>query len=68
MKTLLRLAASFLKIGLFTFGGGLSMFPMLEREVIARRGWHFFVAIHRGAWYNGRNYERGASYGHRTGA
>jgi hypothetical protein len=44
------------------------MFPMLEREVIARRGWHFFVAIHRGAWYNGRNYERGASYGHRTGA
>jgi len=39
MKTLLQLIASFLKVGLFTFGGGLSMFPMLEREVINRRGW-----------------------------
>jgi len=39
MKSLLQLCTSFLKIGLFTFGGGLSMFPMLEREVIVRRGW-----------------------------
>jgi len=39
MTTLLHLCSSFFKIGLFTFGGGLSMFPMLEREVIARRGW-----------------------------
>ena len=39
MKTLLQLIASFLKIGVFTFGGGLSMLPMLEREVITRRGW-----------------------------
>jgi len=39
MKLLLQLIASFLKIGLFTFGGGLSMLPMIEREVIARRGW-----------------------------
>ena len=39
MKILLQLCASFFKIGLFTFGGGLSMFPMLEREVITRRGW-----------------------------
>jgi chromate transporter len=39
MTTLLQLCLSFMKIGLFTFGGGLSMFPMLEREVIARRGW-----------------------------
>ncbi|MCL2494998.1 MAG: chromate transporter [Oscillospiraceae bacterium] len=39
MTTLLRLCLSFFKIGLFTFGGGLSMFPMLEREVITRRGW-----------------------------
>jgi len=37
--TLLQLCASFLKIGLFTFGGGLSMLPLLEREVITRRGW-----------------------------
>jgi len=39
MKTLLQLYASFFKIGLLTFGGGLSMFPMLEREIITRRGW-----------------------------
>jgi len=39
MTTLLQLCLSFLKIGLFTFGGGLSMLPLLEREVIARRGW-----------------------------
>jgi len=39
MKTLLRLCISFFKVGLFTFGGGLSMFPMLEREMITRRGW-----------------------------
>ena len=39
MTTLLQLCLSFFKIGLFTFGGGLSMLPMLEREVITRRGW-----------------------------
>jgi len=39
MKELLQLITSFFKIGLFTFGGGLSMLPMLEREVIAKRGW-----------------------------
>jgi chromate transporter len=36
---LLRLFGSFFKVGLFTFGGGLSMLPMLEREIIARRAW-----------------------------
>ncbi|MDR2647078.1 MAG: chromate transporter [Oscillospiraceae bacterium] len=39
MKVLLRLYLSFFKIGLLTFGGGLSMLPMLEREVIVRRAW-----------------------------
>ncbi|MDR3313430.1 MAG: chromate transporter [Oscillospiraceae bacterium] len=39
MKTLLQLYFSFFKVGLMTFGGGLSMFPMLEREVIDRRKW-----------------------------
>lgn len=39
MKTLLQLYLSFFKVGLMTFGGGLSMFPMLEREVITRRRW-----------------------------
>ena len=39
MKTLFQLYCSFFKVGLMTFGGGLSMFPMLEREVIVRRKW-----------------------------
>ena len=30
---------SFLKIGAFTFGGGYAMIPVIEREVIDRRGW-----------------------------
>lgn len=31
--------ASFFKIGLFTFGGGYAMIPLIEREVIDRRSW-----------------------------
>lgn len=34
-----RLFLSFLKIGAFTFGGGYAMIPIIEREVIDRRGW-----------------------------
>ena len=30
---------SFLKIGAFTFGGGYAMIPVIENEVIDRRGW-----------------------------
>ena len=30
---------SFFKIGIFTFGGGYAMIPIIEREVITRRGW-----------------------------
>ena len=30
---------SFFKIGVFTFGGGYAMIPIIEREVITRRGW-----------------------------
>lgn len=36
---MLRLFLSFLKIGAFTFGGGYAMIPIIEREVIDRRGW-----------------------------
>ena len=39
MKALLDLFVSFFKIGLFTFGGGLAMLPMLQREVVDSRGW-----------------------------
>lgn len=30
---------SFFKIGLFTFGGGLAMIPMLEKEIVEKRHW-----------------------------
>lgn len=30
---------SFCKIGGLTFGGGLAMLPMLQREVVAKHGW-----------------------------
>lgn len=39
MKLLWQLFVSFFKVGLMTFGGGLAMFPMLEREIIERRNW-----------------------------
>lgn len=29
----------FLKIGLFTIGGGYAMVPLMEREIITRHGW-----------------------------
>ena len=34
-----KLFYSFFKIGLFTFGGGYAMIPIIQREVIDRRGW-----------------------------
>ncbi len=39
VKKLGQLYVSFFKIGLLTFGGGLSMLPMLEREVVKNRQW-----------------------------
>lgn len=36
---MLTLFWSFFKIGLFTFGGGYAMIPLIRREVIDRRGW-----------------------------
>ncbi len=39
MKKLVELFWSFLKIGLFTFGGGYAMIPLIRREVIDRKGW-----------------------------
>jgi chromate transporter len=35
----LQLYFSFLRIGLFTFGGGYSMLPMMERVIADKRGW-----------------------------
>lgn len=34
-----QLFISFLKIGAFTFGGGYAMVPLIEREVIDKKGW-----------------------------
>lgn len=39
MKKTFDLFSSFFKIGLFTFGGGYAMIPLIQREVIHNRGW-----------------------------
>ena len=39
MGNLLDIFWSFLKIGAFTFGGGYAMIPLIQHEVINRRGW-----------------------------
>ena len=39
MKTLLQLFAAFARVGVMTFGGGYAMIPILEREIVDRRGW-----------------------------
>lgn len=39
MNLYLDLFLTFFKIGLFTFGGGLAMLPMLEKEVVNNKHW-----------------------------
>ncbi len=39
MNIYLDLFLTFSKIGVLTFGGGAAMLPMLEREVVDRKGW-----------------------------
>ena len=39
MNIYLDLFLTFFKIGLFTFGGGLAMLPMLEKEVVNTKKW-----------------------------
>ena len=36
---LLQLFTTFFKIGLFSFGGGFAMIPLIQREVIEKRKW-----------------------------
>ena len=38
-RTLLQLFLTFFKIGLFTFGGGYAMIPIIQRETVEKRGW-----------------------------
>lgn len=39
MQELWQLFSTFARIGLFTFGGGYAMLPLLQREVVERHGW-----------------------------
>lgn len=39
LKDFLELYLAFVKIGTFTFGGGLAMMPIMQRELIEKRGW-----------------------------
>ena len=39
MNILIELYLTFAKIGLFTFGGGYAMLPLLEREVVDDKKW-----------------------------
>jgi len=39
MKEYLRIFWAFLNIGMFTFGGGYAIIPVVERELIKKRAW-----------------------------
>ena len=39
MKDILELFKAFASVGAMTFGGGYAMIPILEREIIEKRGW-----------------------------
>ena len=39
MRELVRIFWSFFKIGTFTIGGGYAMIPLMEKELVNRRGW-----------------------------
>jgi len=39
MKEYLSIFWAFLNIGMFTFGGGYAMIPVVERELVKKRGW-----------------------------
>lgn len=39
MSSLIKLFLSFFKIGLFSFGGGYAMLPLIKKEIIEVHGW-----------------------------
>lgn len=39
IKDLFVLFWTFFKIGLFTFGGGYAMIPLIERDIVEKKGW-----------------------------
>jgi chromate transporter len=39
MKSYIEIFVAFLKLGVLTFGGGYAMVPVVERELIKKKGW-----------------------------
>ena len=39
MRELFQLFIAFARVGVMTFGGGYAMIPILEREIVDKRGW-----------------------------
>ncbi len=39
LRALFELFLSFARVGVLTFGGGYAMLPMLQREIVEKRGW-----------------------------
>lgn len=39
MSTIIDLFLTFAKVGVMTFGGGYAMLPILQREVVDKKGW-----------------------------
>ena len=39
MRELFKLFWSFFKIGLFTFGGGYAMLPLIQKEIVEKENW-----------------------------
>ena len=44
-KLLAQLFLTFAKVGVMTFGGGMAMLPILQREVVEDKGWAFVDAV-----------------------
>lgn len=39
LRLLLQIFMTFMKIGIFTFGGGYAMIPLIQRETVVKRKW-----------------------------
>lgn len=38
-RQLFQIFTTFMKIGIFTFGGGYAMIPLIQRETVVKRKW-----------------------------
>lgn len=45
MKILLELYTTWFKIGMFTFGGGYAMLPLVEEEIVKKKKWASYEEI-----------------------